>query len=492
MNEAGEYAATYKITLLSGVYTDDILVENFTDDSLVITGTDAVIKGSKTIESKFEKVDENISILNKVPAEAKNYIYRTNLLSNGYISSLSENFRIFANDKIGTIARYPNDDGVNSSADYMRTGEVQENGSSFKYTDERAERWKDASDMYVYGMFEYDYFDENYKASVDTENGLITVECGSDTILPDKPFYVYNIIEELDTEGEYYFDKQTGYLYVYSEDINSEKYEISCEGDFTVKLLNCENVTVSDLTICNSYSDLVNIISGRNNVVKNCEFKNSVLRAVYVAGCENALIDSCNMYNLGGGGVYFSSGNRKTLSGGANVIKNCVIHDYQLINRGYTGAINMLGVNHEASNNLIYNGYSMGINMYGNNLLIENNELHHICEETSDMGVIYSHGDWSFRGNVINHNYIHDTKAHWLGADAIYLDHGVSGTKITNNIFENIAAIGIHLNGGRDTLIENNLFIRCGIDSSDYGVIISDGLNWGGSYSEQKNLQRSL
>ena len=489
-NDNGKYARDYEINFLPGIYNNPIKLMGFNNGNLIVNGENAVIKGSIPInKSDFEKVNQE-DILDKIPEKAQGNIYRVNLCEKKYVESTEEEFRIFTKDGICNIARYPNDDGIKSSADFMTTGKVINN--SFSYSDPRGDRWGSATDAYVYGMFRYDYFNDRYKVDVNTVDKVISVETNGDEILSDKPFYIYNLIEELDAEDEYFFDKKSGYLYVCCPDIENENYEISLKNNSAIVLENCHNVTLSGFVIENSYSDLIKINKGENVLIQDCEIRNGFSKAVRVTNSDNSAVNRCNIYNIGGGGIYLEGGNRTTLIGGKNVVKNCVIHDYQLFDREYTGAVNLIGTNHIVNNNHIYNGYSMAINMYGNNHLIENNDIHNVCEETNDMGAVYSHGDWSFRGNAINHNYFHDLKSFELGVNAIYLDHGVSGTSITNNIFENVTKISVNINGGRDNIIKNNLFIKNGDNECLYGVAISDILNWSGSYENQCKPSQDL
>jgi len=138
----------------------------------------------------------------------------------------------------------------------------------------------------------------------------------------------------------------------------------------------------------------------------------------------------------------------------------------------------------------------------GNEHLIEKNELHHFCLQASDCGAIYSGRDWSWRGNVIRNNYIHDIIGYGLksvdvannqvvyqspdGARGVYLDDGASGFDVSGNIFENAGFMALQVGGGRDNKIVNNYF-----KTSDYAIYIDDrwpAYDWN---QNQKNLDAS-
>ena len=91
---------------------------------------------------------------------------------------------------------------------------------------------------------------------------------------------------------------------------------------------------------------------------------------------------------------------------------------------------------------------------------IEFNEIHHVCLETGDVGAIYTGRDWTLRGNVIRHNFIHHTGGVGMGSMGIYLDDCVSGTQIYGNVFCKVHRAAF-IGGGRDYKVENNIFVDC-------------------------------
>jgi hypothetical protein len=110
----------------------------------------------------------------------------------------------------------------------------------------------------------------------------------------------------------------------------------------------------------------------------------------------------------------------------------------------------------------------------GNDHVIEFNEIHTVCWETGDVGAFYMGRDWSMRGIVIRHNFFHDIKAPGLhGANAVYLDDAASGIRVIGNLFVR-AGRAAFIGGGRDNLVENNIFVDC-----EPSIHIDDrGLNW--------------
>jgi parallel beta-helix repeat protein len=93
-------------------------------------------------------------------------------------------------------------------------------------------------------------------------------------------------------------------------------------------------------------------------------------------------------------------------------------------------------------------------------MTIEYNEIHNVCLETGDVGAVYTGRDYTFRGNRINYNFIHDIGGVGMGSMGIYMDDCVSGTEIRGNILKN-STRAVFLGGGRDFKVENNIFINC-------------------------------
>ena len=76
------------------------------------------------------------------------------------------------------------------------------------------------------------------------------------------------------------------------------------------------------------------------------------------------------------------------------------------------------------------------------------------------MGAIYTGRDYTYRGNVIRHNFIHHTGGVGMGSMGIYMDDCVSGTLIYGNVLWKLHR-AVFLGGGRDFRVENNIFVDC-------------------------------
>ena len=172
-------------------------------------------------------------------------------------------------------------------------------------------------------------------------------------------------------------------------------------------------------------------------------------------------VHGCDIYNLGGGGISLSGGDRKTLTPAGHWAANNHIHDYGRWQRMYSAGISLGGVGQRVAHNLIHDAPHMAIGFGGNDHLIEFNEIHDVCRESNDAGAIYSGRDWTMRGTVIRHNFMHHvTGFENRGCVGVYLDDMFCGTEVTGNVFYKVTRAAF-IGGGRDVLVANNIFVDC-------------------------------
>lgn len=400
-----------------------------------------------------------------------------------------------------TVARYPNGDNwlsIKNPSSVINNGAVprywEENmkGSSnyvdeeyrniedcftFKYEDtdtEYMKRWKDAEGALMYGFWYHSWATQTVGiGNVDTENGTITSDIPSyfglrTTVNDYSKYYVYNLIEELDAEGEYYLDRDNLKLYFYkSDDMSDNKQFCISDGNYSFVSINgAEHVTLEGLKFSVGRGVGISIYS--NNVtLKNCNINNISSTAVTAVG-ENNLIYGCDIENVDGGVSISSSANsyKNGFVHSDSRIENCNIENFSRRNLVYTNAITLSGVGNSAIHNTMSNSYHMAVGISGQDNIFEGNEIYDVCRRATDAAAVYFGRSWTSRGNQVVGNYIHDIHpdpawAKTYGVNAVFADDNFAGANIIGNIFENIDGWAVKFNGCQDNRLENNLFINC-------------------------------
>ncbi|MBO5660353.1 MAG: hypothetical protein J6R98_04880 [Bacteroidaceae bacterium] len=169
--------------------------------------------------------------------------------------------------------------------------------------------------------------------------------------------------------------------------------------------------------------------------------------------------------NLGLDGIRLIGGNRHTLEPSNHKVTNTVVHNFSLYKRTYQPAIYVEGVGLTRSNNLFAESSSSAMRIEANECLIEYNQNFHVVTESDDQGGLDMFYNYALRGNVICYNHWRDIRGatHW-GSAGVRFDDLISDQLVYGNVFENVGGGhfgGVQIHGGKDNLIENNLFYNC-------------------------------
>jgi len=395
---------------------------------------------------------------------------------------------VFFNKQRLEIARWPNDgwavmasfpeDTVNliGSGGKVRGKDTDR----FFFDGDRMERWRDTGDLWVYGYWMYDWADAYIKVrEIDLQTRLVVLEPPQSRFgyKKDQRFRFLNLLEELDIPGEYFIDRDADMLYFLPPgQLDNAEVTVSVLDVPLVAMDNVSHVEFMNIGLeCARASGIV-IEGGVGVRIAGCEIHDLGQSAVTVSGGENHEVVSCDIYNLGEAGITMSGGDRTTLVSGRHSAVNNHIHHFGFWVRTYQQGVRVSGVGNHVAHNYIHHAPHTAIAYNGNDHVIEYNHIHDVALDTGDVGVIYTGRDWSARGNVVQYNYIHDTGSRMShGTMAIYLDDLTSGTSIYGNVLVR-AGKGVFIGGGRDTHVENNIFI-----DGEYGVHIDNrGKGWSG------------
>jgi len=375
------------------------------------------IVGGKQVIGWQPVVDR--ATLRRLVPEARSQVLQVDLKAIGieqYGTPKGGGLELFFDDKPMTPARWPNE-GFVKIAGLVEPDTVNVRGTKgsktgkFMYAGDRAKRWAEENDVWVHGYWFWDWSDERHKVeSIDTEKRIISVAAPYHGYgyRVGQWFYAMNILAELDTPGEWYLDRKTGILYFWPPSPVEDGHPVVSATDTLVSLSNVSNVTIRDITLeaCRGTAIVMNKCV--NTHIAGCVLRNLGSRAVRIEGGNNDSVAACDIYGTGAGGISLQGGDRPSLAAGGHLAENNHIHHYGRWTRMYTPAISINGVGNRAAHNLIHDAPHMAISFGGNDHVIEFNEIHNVCLESNDAGAIYAGRDWTMRGTVIRHNYLHE------------------------------------------------------------------------------------
>ncbi len=218
---------------------------------------------------------------------------------------------------------------------------------------------------------------------------------------------------------------------------------------------------------------------------QNCQFEMCRLKHTGAsglglgAGCRENKILGCEFFDIGGNAIVVGWRRKadepprrlfdtdwidKSDAPVGNIISHNHIHHSATVQFGGVGYFESFSRDTVFSHNLIhhmpYTGISVGLRWdevpsTQLNSDIGYNELHHTMELLHDGGAIYTLGYQP--GTTVHHNYIHDTDNHGL-----YADGGSSHITFENNVISRVRVHGFQQNYGSYNTVRNNIFASCG------------------------------
>lgn len=376
---------------------------------------------------------------------------------------------LFAGGRPMTVARYPNEG-------FLTLPRVEEEGNEIRldqgnrgvvipklYLDDcDMTPWTREPEIWAFGYWFWDWECSRQKiVGIDPDRKLF--ELGKPYhafgYRPGQYFYVYHALCELDSPGEYYIDGDAGKLYFYPpEGIDGGNLYITTLGSF-IRGTELKHTVFSGLDFEGCRREGI-VFTGSDLLVCGCRIRNTGGNGLTADGDRNFFFGN-HIENIGGHGMIVSSGDQAALRTGRSALVNNDIHHFARLQRVYAPAIRLSGCGDLIAQNRISNAPHAGILFGGNEQRIERNEIYRVCEESNDVGAIYTGGNWTMRGNTIRQNYIHDLsgfRGYWCVG--VYLDDMFSSAEIAENLFVNLK-IPVMIGGGRDNSVVNNLFLDC-------------------------------
>jgi hypothetical protein len=437
------------------------------------------------------------AVLERLPEESRGKVLESDLKAAGVKElmplklggfSSGHGFRthpaheLFFNGKALQLARGPNEGFLRIKDVAVRDGTkgYDREGSKvgqFFYEGDRPARWAAEPDLLLYGYWFWDWADSYERVeSIDTERRLITLAqpLHKYGFSIGAPFYAINALSELDTPGEWYLDRTANKLYFHPpSDAAQATIEFSLFRDPMMRMENVSHVRFENLLWELGSADAIQIRGGTNVLIAGCTIRHFAGNAIEVHGGTGHGILSTDIHSMGRGGVVLNGGNRRNLTPSGHFVENCHIHNLSRIDRTYTPALLLNGVGHRAAHNRLENIPSSGMRVNGNDHLVEFNEIFNVVRESDDQGGADMFGNPTFLGNVFRYNYWHHIGHEHskndqpkCGKAGIRLDDAISGTLVYGNIFYRASAGkigfgGVQIHGGKDNMIDNNLFVEC-------------------------------
>jgi len=274
---------------------------------------------------------EDITILNRIDESCRNKILQCDFSVQG-IADFGQLKRkgfgtrpkqplaleLFFDHKAMTLARYPNE-GWLTIASVPQSGEKLEHRGNerelfdgipagrhygkIKYNDDRPDRWQVIDDIWVHGYWTWDWADHYEKIDrIDTKTKEIYIAPPYHNYgyRKGQRYYFINILEELDSPGEYYLDRKSGILYFYPPaDLADKEIAVSLLEDLVTSIQEASHITIQDITFEYGRGSAITIIGGSHNKIAGCTFRNFGNEPIIIeGGAKNGVIGVIFMRSL--------------------------------------------------------------------------------------------------------------------------------------------------------------------------------------------------
>ncbi len=433
---------------------------------------------------KFRRVRDEAVLARLVP-EARDHVRVADLrqqgvgelkaqVGYGYGVSNKRVREVFHGGKPLQIARWPNEGQLKIEEVSDPTNQV------FVAALERAKRWQGAKDIMASGYWKHLWALSTLQVEVDTEGGgsVRMIEKSNYGVREGQPFYLLNMLEEIDQPGEWYIDHREGLLYLWpAESLWFNPVVVSVWDKPFIVAKGVREVVFQGLELEYGQQHGIVLHGCANTAVIGCRIERMGGIALEASSSLNLKIYGNCFNTLGHSGMHVSGGSRKSLSSSQIVIENNEVYNFGRLSKTYSPALLLDGCGTRVAHNWFHHAPSSAMRIEGNDHVIEYNQVDNVVLESDDQGGIDMWGDPSYRGVVIRYNRWQDIGGSDVpcGQAGIRLDDAISGVVIYGNWFERCSTSlfgGVQIHGGHMNIVDNNFFVECrhGVSVSAWGM----------------------
>ena len=381
------------------------------------------------------------------------------------------------------LARWPNIGGawqrvaaVVDQGSVIRDGDVHKRGFEFTMSDEAAARvksWYGGSDIHkqhnvwMMGYWVHDWAEQAVQVAAMDGNNISSVHASHYGVKQNARYHFYNILEELDSPGEYYIDEQ-GWLYLYPphryvtesdrEAGKREEKELGLSSSASVA-----SMPLSHLWMSLSAHPVVTFASTHHIRLHHVTVELTRGSGIRILSSHHLMLDSLNVRRIGNVGVMCGYGapiNRRYTAGGDD--DRLPSAEYEEWDGDVVVGDMGQAVYHKNFLDPLWDRHC------GSCITLTQSHLHTL----GAGGVIMGGGDrlsLTAAHNAVTNNHIHTYSMVWhTYRPAVWLD-GV-GQLLAHNVISNGPHTAVLLNGNNHRVEYNDISAVCS-ETMDVGVI---------------------